>query len=715
MKQVIQSRRTGKLALKDVPTPKVRAGHILVRTRASLISAGTERMVVDFAKKSLAGKAQARPDLVKKVVDKAKKEGLVNTWRAVMARLDEPLPLGYSAAGEVVAVGAGLEGEFRVGDRVAIAGAGIANHAELNAVPRNLTARIPDGVTDEEACYGTVGAIALHAVRNMHVGLGDVVAVIGCGLIGQMAARFLTLAGARVVAIDYASDRLDLARDLGAEAVVSPDAGAADIVKAVSDGRGADAVLNAAATSSSDPLELAAEIARDRANVVMVGLTGTTFPYAAFMQKEINLTVSRSYGPGRYDTDYENRGVKYPEGWIRWTETENLAETLRLMQPDRTARLDVTSFTSHRFAIDDATQAYELVTGGTERHLGVVLAYDGTVDADRTILEKRSTPSKNDACIVGMIGAGNFARVALIPALKSDASVQLRTLATQRGASAEHSADAFGFDIAASDPDAVFDDGTINTVVVATRHDSHASLTAQGLRAGQSVFVEKPLALDLEQLNDVITALNESNGILHVGFNRRFAPQIATIVDHFHCLDAPAVINIRVNGGHIDASHWSQSSDEGGGRILGEMCHFIDLAQHLVGAAITSVDAQAATRDGSDGDDVAAHLGFADGSLASIVYTASGDTSVSKERIEMFRGGRAAILDDFQSLTLAADGKQTNQSASQDKGHKLQIAAFVKAVTNGGPAPIDEDALINVTAATIAVLDSLRSGERVLV
>ncbi len=712
MKQVIQSRRTGKLALKDVPAPKVRAEHLLVRTQASLISAGTERMVVDFAKKSLAGKAQARPDLVKKVVDKAKKEGVLNTWKAVMARLDEPLPLGYSAAGNVIAVGAGLEGEFRVGDRVAMAGAGIANHAELNTVPRNLVARIPETVTDEEACYGTVGAIALHAVRNLKPGLGDVVAVIGCGLIGQLAARFLTLGGARVVAIDMAADRLTLASQLGAEATASPD-DAPGIVSALTGGRGADAVLNAAATTSSTPLELAAEIARDRANVVMVGLTGTAFPYAAFMQKELNITVSRSYGPGRYDNDFEGRGVKYPEGWVRWTETENLAETLRLMVAQDGARLDVAPLTTHRFPIDDAARAYAMVTGGTERHLGVILGYDGSVDPSRHVLEKRPSAKGTAAMTLGMIGAGNFARVALIPAFKSASDVHLKALATQRGASADHSGESFGFDAVATDADAVLHDGAINTVVVATRHDSHAALTAAALRAGKSVFVEKPLALTLDELNDVIAALNESQGVLQVGFNRRFAPHAATLKAHFSGLDAPKVVTIRVNGGAIDGGHWTQSADEGGGRILGEVCHFIDLARFLVGVPITFVNAHAATADGGAGDDIAAQIGFADGSLGNIVYTASGDTALAKERVEVFCGGRAGVLDDFQSLTLVADGKSTNQSGSQDKGHKQQIAAFLAAVRGEGPPAIDEETLIEVSAATIAVLDSLRTGERI--
>jgi predicted dehydrogenase len=719
MKQVIQSRRTGKLALKNVPAPGVRAGHLLVRTKASLISAGTERMVVDFAKKSLASKAKARPDLVKKVLEKAKKEGLWNTWKAVMARLDEPLPLGYSAAGEVVAVGAGLEGEFRVGDRVAMAGAGIANHAELNAVPRNLVARIPDTVTDEEACYGTVGAIAMHAVRNMQVGLGDVVAVIGCGLVGQMAMRFLALAGARVVALDYAEDRLQLAQGLGVELALKPDADAARAVMDLSDGRGADAVLNAAATSSSEPLSLAADLARDRARIVMVGLTGTEFPYQTFMQKELNLTVSRSYGPGRYDPDFEGRGVKYPEGWVRWTETENLAEVLRLMVPTRASRLDVGLLTTHTFPIETAEKAYDLVTGGTERCLGVVLSYSGISDqADRTMTINavaRASSSGAGSCVIGMIGGGNFARAVLLPALKSDGAVRLKTLATARGVNAEHGADTFGFEVASSDPDSVFTDADINAVVIATRHDSHAALTAAGLRAGKSVFVEKPLALDLDQLNDVIAALNESTGFVQVGFNRRFAPQVAEMTAHFVKTKGPRVVTLRVNGGAIDGAHWTQSASEGGGRVLGEMCHFIDLARHLVGQRIESVDVQAATVAGGSGDDVAAHIRFVDGSLASIVYTALGDTALAKERIEMFAGGRAAVLDDFRTLTLVADGKSSERSATQNKGHAAQLAAFVAAVRDGTVAPIDEAELIETSTATIAVVESLRTGTRISV
>ncbi|MDB9702935.1 bi-domain-containing oxidoreductase [Rhodospirillales bacterium] len=713
MKQVIQSRRSGKLALKNVPATQVRAGHLLVRTRASLISAGTERMVVDFAKKNLAGKAQARPDLVKKALAKAKKEGLWNTWKAVMARLDEPLPLGYSAAGEVIAVGAGLEAEFRVGDRVAMAGAGIANHAELNAVPRNLVAKIPDNVSDDDACYGTVGAISMHAVRNLKVGLSDIVGVIGCGLVGQLAIQFLTLSGARVIAFDYADDRLDLALKSGAIAALKPDENASNIVQGLSAGRGADAVLISAATSSSEPFNVAADIARDRANIVMVGLTGTTFPYQTFMTKELNLTVSRSYGPGRYDPDFEGRGVKYPEGWVRWTETENLGETVRLLAPDNTARLDVASLTSHRFPLENAEDAYTLVTSGTERHLGVVLTYSGDSDPKQTVQAMRTSRPSSGACVIGAIGAGNFARAVLLPALKPLSGVRLKTLATQRGASAENGAETHGFENAATDIDSVMSDAEINSVIIATRHDSHAAMTAQALRAGKSVFVEKPLALDIDQLNDVIDAINGADGFVQVGFNRRFAPQTTKLCDHFKDTTGPKVVTIRVNGGAIEGGHWTQSSDEGGGRVLGEICHFVDLARHLVGAAISNVRADAATAEHGSGDDVIANLSFVDGSIASIIYTARGDTSLPKERIEVFAGGRAGVLDDFQSLTLAAGGKTTTLNDSQDKGHKQQIAAFVDCVTNGGAAPIDEGELVETSAATIAILESLRTGNRI--
>ncbi|MDD9878194.1 MAG: bi-domain-containing oxidoreductase [Magnetovibrio sp.] len=714
MKQVIQSRRSGRLSLKEVPAPKVKAGHVLVRTRASLISAGTERMVVDFAKKSLAGKARARPDLVKKVVDKAKRDGLKATFQTVMARLDEPLPLGYSAAGEVVAVGAGLEGRFRVGERVAMAGAGIANHAELNAVPENLLAAIPDGVTDEDASFGTLGAIALHAVRNTGAGLGDVVCVLGCGLVGQLAAQFLTLAGARAVVMDYDPERLDLARSLGAEAAVDLGGGDGEAaVGAITRGRGCDAVIIAAATSSSEPFETAAAVARDRARVVMVGLTGTAFPYAEFMKKELNIVVSRSYGPGRYDAEFEGRGVKYPEGWVRWTETENLAETLRLLAPGPPRRLNVAALVTHRFPLIEAAAAYGLIGGG-ERHLGVLLTYP---EGETKVISPNFQPASGTGagCVLGVIGAGNFARAVLLPELKRLDGVHFHTLATERGASAGHGQETFGFERASADAEDVLSAPEINAVLVATRHDSHAALTARALEAGKAVLVEKPLALDWDQLNGVIEARNGQDGrggaFFQVGFNRRFAPAAQRLAGALGAKSGPKVVLLRVNAGAIDDDHWIQGP-EGGGRLLGEACHFIDLARYLVGAPIDAVQAEAAAADGAC-DDAAISLRFADGSLANLLYTAQGDGAAGKEMIEAHAGGASYVIEDFRSFEVHGDAATAPWKGSQDKGFRGALKAFTGAVAGGATAPIDEAELIETSAATLAVLESLRTGERI--
>ncbi|CAA7622637.1 Alcohol dehydrogenase superfamily, zinc-containing [Magnetospirillum sp. LM-5] len=714
MKQVIQSARSGKLALTEVPEPRVRSGAVLVRTRASLISAGTERMVIDFAKKSLAGKAKERPDLVRKVVDKAKRDGVLATFKAVMARLDEPLPLGYSAAGEVVAVGAGCEGLFQVGQRVAMAGAGLANHAELNVVPRNLVAPIPDGISDEEACFGTVAAIAMAGLRNLAPQLGDVVAVLGVGLVGQIAQQLATLAGVRVIAIDVNAARLELARRTGAElAWKLGEPGLAEAVAALTGGLGCDGILVCAATESSEPLELAAELARDRAKVVMVGKTGTEFPYAAFMKKELQLMVSRSYGPGRYDEDFEGRGLKYPAGWVRWTEAENLKECVRLMSPALTRRLDVGALITHRFPFERAEDAYQLVTGGAEPHLGVILHYE-----EQTKAAAPSFPAPRAAaggCTLGVVGAGNFARTVLLPEFKRLPGVSFHTICTTRGQTAEHARTAFGFAKATTDLNALLADPAINGVLVATRHSNHAELTARCLAAGKSVIVEKPLALDRAQLNQVITARQDSAGFFLVGFNRRFAPltvKARALLARHH---GPKMLVLRVNAGALPAESWVNAAEEGGGRILGEVCHFIDLARALVGSPIATVQADAARVTHGGCDDLTVTLAFKDGSLATIIYTAQGDSSYSKERFECFAGGTVLVIDNFLTLTVTENGKTRTEKAGlgQDKGHRAELEAFAAAVAAGGPAPVDEAELIETSLATIAVLESLARGQRV--
>jgi len=721
MLQVIQNARGGRLALCDVPEPKVRPGHILVRTRASLISAGTERMVVAFARKSLAAKAAERPDLVRKVIAKARRDGVAAAWRAVTARLDEPIPLGYSAAGEVIAVGEGLEGRFAVGGRVAVAGAGVANHAEVNIVPAHLAAPVPEGVADEHAAFATVGAIALHAVRNANVSLGDTVAVIGVGLIGQLAAQLVRLSGGRAVALDPDAGRRELALRLGAEAALDPDAPDLDQrVAALTDGLGCDSILIAAATDSDAPMRAAARVARDRARVVLVGLTGTEFPHADFMKKELSIVVSRSYGPGRYDPDFETRGVKYPEGWVRWTETANMAEILRRLAPEaraQTAHLDVGPLITHRVPFAEATRAYDLIAGA-EPSLGVVLAYPQTPERPRAAFAPPKAAPAPGVCVVGLIGAGSFARSAVLPELARIPGVVLETVVARRGMSAERGRETHGFRNAAADEQAVLANPAVNAVLVATRHDSHARFAAEALKAGKAVLVEKPLALDFAQLNEVIAARADAKpgAFFQVGFNRRFAPLARALRAELAKRAGPKVLTLRVNAGALDPNSWAASADEGGGRIVGEACHFVDLARFLAGEPIRAVFAEAAPprRPEALSENATIHLRFADGSLAAIVYAAVGDAAAGKERIEAFAGGAAFVLDDFRALTVSEGGRTETRTGAAGKGLPEELAAFVAAVRAGGTAPVDEAELIETSGAILAAMESLRTGQRVV-
>ena len=716
MKQVIQSTRTGKLSLKEVPEPCVKAGSILVSTKASLISAGTERMVVEFARKSLAGKARERPDLVKKVLNKTKRDGVAATIRAVLAQLDEPLPLGYSAAGDVVSVGEGLEGSFHVGQRVAIAGAGLANHAELNVIPANLAAPIPDDVTYDEACFGTLSSIAMHAVRNVDQSLGDLVAVVGSGLLGQLIICLLNLSGVRVLALDYNISRLDLALQMGAEATFDLNGKREDMeatVTAISNGRGMDGVIISAASKTSEPFQIAGTIARDRARVCLVGMTGTEIPFREFMQKELSIVVSRSYGPGRYDNDFESRGIKYPEGWVRWTETDNLSECLRLMSPSQKKRLNVGALTSHKFQIKDAEKAYELVTGASESHLGVVLSYSENKQQKATSFPMPKH-NKITGCVLGVIGAGNFARSILLPQLKKMSDVTLHTVATQSGASAERTKVDFGFLHATTDMDVIFKNPEINAVIIATRHNSHADFCTRALMAEKFVYVEKPLALSRDEVNHVIDGRNQSTKFFQVGFNRRYAPFSQMIRDHLKYHKGTKFVLLRINAGHIPAENWVHAADEGGGRILGDVCHFVDLARYLVDSPILSVQADAAKISGGGCDDLNVALRFADGSLATIVYTGLGNNLYSKELIEVYSGGSVVCVENFKSFTVAEHGKLRKKSSNtQDKGFKTALKNFVSSVSNGGVAPVNESELIETSLATIAIMESLREGRRI--
>jgi predicted dehydrogenase/threonine dehydrogenase-like Zn-dependent dehydrogenase len=710
MKQIIQSARSGKLSVKNVPAPRADKGEILVHTHASVISAGTERLVVNFAKKNLISKAKNRPDLVKKVLNKAKTDGIRTTIEAVMARLDNPIPLGYSAAGTVISVGPELEGRFQNGQRVAIAGAGIANHAEINSVPANLATPIPEGVTDDEAAFGTVGAIALHAVRNLDAKIGEVVAIFGAGIIGQIAAQLLRLSGVRALVLDYDETRLDLAQKLGAEKCYNlAEHNIKNNIISITGGIGCDGILIAAATDSNKPFIMAATIARDRAKVCMVGMSGTEFPYAEFMKKEMSIIVSRSYGPGRYDEDYEERGTKYPLGFIRWTETENLAEIMRLLSPTTKNKLNVASLITHSFDISAADKAYKMILSKNDPHLGVMLHYPGAYD-ETPIKINPSTQVSNE-CVLGVIGAGNFARAVLLPELKKLPRVSLETVVARSGSSAEFAQNNFGFNTAATDAEEIIKNKQINAVLIATRHDSHADLTIRALSAEKSVLVEKPLGLSKKEITAVAEARKRSNSFFQVGFNRRFAPLVQKAHVALKNIGGPRFMIFRINAGNIPADSWLHNPAEGGGRIIGEMCHFIDLARHFAGSKIITVQASSAQNSNKTADDVTTNLLFEDGSLATIAYTSLGDPSFPKERFEIFSGSTVVVLDNFKNLSITANGSTKNYSQSkQDKGFKAELLAFTNAVSMGGPAAIDENEILETSFGTLAVLESLQTG-----
>lgn len=700
-----------------MPEPHCKSGGILVRNAASLISAGTERAVIEFAGKSLVGKAKDRPDLVKQVLDKVKKDGLAPTIQTVVSRLDQPLPLGYSCAGIVAEVGSGAE-EFAAGNRVACAGMGYASHAQTIFVPRNLSVRIPDGVTFEDASYVTLGAIALQGVRVADVRLGESVAVIGLGLLGQLTVQILKASGCRVVAIDLDPAKVELSREFGADLSVSR---ADDVLAAVAGftaGVGVDAAIVTAATSSNDPTELAGEVCRDRGRVSMVGAVKMDIPRKVFYDKELELRLSRSYGPGRYDPEYEERGRDYPIGYVRWTERRNMEAFLRLVAA---GQVTPGRLTTHRFQIGEAGLAYDILTGKTPASfMGIVLEYPTPAShrPERTIELRGSRGSRGARGKVGLgfIGAGNFAKAVLLPRFAEVSSAELVGIATATGLNGRSVGDKFGFRYATTDFRRLLEDDDVDAVVVATRHNSHAFFAEQALRAGKAVFVEKPLALDEASLEKVLAAQNESGALLTVGFNRRFSPMVQKLKAAF-ATNLPIAVTYRINAGPIPPDSWIHHPDEGGGRIIGEVCHFVDLAQHLVGTEPAEVFAYGLGGDsGALHDNVTINLRFGNGSIASINYLAGGDKTHPKELIEVFGGGTIGILDDFRRLTISRGGSRRRiRRVSQEKGFAEEVAAFARALSSGGNAPIPLASLAATTRATFAIEESLRTGRPVTV
>lgn len=733
-----------------VPAPVVRAGGVLVRTAYSVISIGTERTKLEFGRKSLLGKARERPDQVRQVLDVVRREGVASAYRKVRHRLTAFTPLGYSAAGVVVGVGEGVT-EFQVGDRVACAGAGYANHAELNWVPRNLVVPVPAEVELESAAFATLGAIALQGVRQAGAGLGESVAVIGLGLLGQITVQLLRAAGVQPIGIDVDPARVALAASQGALGVERSDA-VAERVRVATGGIGVDAVIITAATSSEDPIRLACEIARQQGRVVVVGEVPIHVPRSPAYEKELDVRLSRSYGPGRYDPAYEERGQDYPVGYVRWTEGRNLGEVVRLLG---TGALDLRPLITHRFDFADAVAAYDALTGPEGRKaLGVVLRYPeelppeprrievnvgpggarGVVDrraADRGAVPgmvsgevsgadsgtspgvaQRTAPAIPRRAVggrvgVGLIGAGGFASGVLLPQLRR-LEVEFRGVATASGLSARDAAEKYGFQYMAGSAEEVLEDPSVDAVIIATRHADHARLAAAALRAGKAVFVEKPLALDEASLEDVLDAAT-AGGLLMVGFNRRFAPATQFLHGHLARTAGARVVQVRVNAGAVPAESWVHDPAVGGGRLIGEGCHFVDLALHLAGSP--AVEVQAMALGGEDPaarlqDNVQVTLRCADGSLASVLYTSKGDVRAGKERVEVFAGGAFGVIDDFRRAEFWS-GRRSRWRGTQDKGHAAELAAFIRAVREGGPAPIALEELANSSRATLLAQERL--------
>lgn len=692
MKQVEQNYRSGVLRLIEAPVPRSGRGRNLVATRVSLISAGTEKQIIDLARSSLAGKAMARPDLVRKTLQKVRNEGLLPTVQKVFAKLDTPIPLGYSLAGTVVEAGAEAGG-YAVGDRIACAGAAVANHAEYNAVPKNLSVRIPAGVCDEAASFVTLGAIALQGVRVANPTLGERVVVMGLGLIGQLTVQLLKANGCRVLGFDPNPGRAKLALEMGADVAVSD--ALDEAVRGFTEGYGADAVIVTASSKSSTPPNQAAEISRMKGRVVMVGLTGMEIDREPFYKRELDLRLSMSYGPGRHDPAYELEGHDYPLAYVRWTEQRNMQAFLELVAEGRVTPLKLVT---HRFPIAEAEAAYKLMDTD-EPFLAILLTYPETpAPIARSIPVNASTAATGRG--TAFIGFGNYAKSVLVPALKKASKERLTTVVTSTGLSAHDAAQRAGFANAATDPQAVLDDADTDCVFIATRHDSHASLAAAALRAGKHVFVEKPLALDHEQLADVVAAAEGAAGVLTVGFNRRFAPMMIAAKAAIASRAGPIAMHYRVNAGHVPGDSWLHGA-QGGGRIVGEACHFVDALTFLAGGPPVSVSAF--RPEGID-DTVSAVLRFADGSTGTILYSSLGDTSLPKEYLEIFASGTVVRLDDFRKLHITTGGKTTTQSASaQDKGQAGLVKAFYAAARDGAAAPIPLDELVAVSEATLDI------------
>ncbi len=715
MKQLLQNMKDGQAVVVEMPVPGVKTGFALVKTAVSLVSAGTERMVVEFAEKGLIGKAQSRPDLVKQVLDKAKREGVLSTMEAAFNRLEQPMALGYSSAGTIIEMGEGMDG-FHVGQRVACAGGGYAVHAEYALVPKNLLTPLPEQVDFESAAFTTLGAIAMQGFRLAEAKLGESVAVIGLGLLGLLTVQICKAAGCKVFGVDLDPKRIDLAGAFGVEAVKRDDA--ESTAESFTKGMGFDHVLICADTTSNDPVWLAGQIARENGTVVAVGAVGMNIPRRVYYQKELKFIVSRSYGPGRYDTDYEEGGQDYPAAYVRWTEGRNMASIVQLLADKQ---MDVQRMITHRFPIEEAVKAYALITGKMEEpFLGVILKYpqDEALPISRKVdIEKAETSTVKTDMRLGVLGAGNYAKAVFLPIIRKSKQVRLDTIISSSGMSAASAGRQFGFKHASSTEVDVLDNELIDVVAILNRHHLHAAQAAHCLAQGKHVYCEKPLAITNEGLLEVMQAMKANpDSYLTLGFNRRFAPMAKKMKAFFNERD-PMHVHYRVNAGVLPDQHWLHDPAQGGGRIIGEGCHFIDFVCFMVNDIPVSVQVTALPGgDVHQNDNVTMVFEFANGAVGVVDYLSNGPKTYPKEFLEVFQQGKAARLDDFRTLTLATatDRKTIKSRLRQDKGHKSSWISFVENIGKGQRS-IPYRQLVGVTQASFAAVEALRSGEKVAI
>jgi len=699
MLQIIQDLKKGNTILEDVPAPLVRKGHVLIKTHRTLVSLGTEKMLVEFGKSNLISKARQQPEKVKQVLDKIKTEGLLPTLEAVFNKLDEPLPLGYCNAGEVIAVGEGVS-EFRVGDRVASNG----HHAEIVCIAKNLVAKIPENVSYEEAAFTVIGSIGLQGIRLVNPTMGETVVVIGLGLIGLITVQLLLANGCNVIGFDFDERKVEMAKKSGANAFIASNVDVVKMVEEYTGGIGADAVLITASTKSNDVISQSAQMSRKKGRIVLVGVIGLNIQRSDFFKKELSFQVSSSYGPGRYDEDYESKGIDYPLAYVRWTEKRNFETVLMAISRKQ---LNVNSLITEQVALKDYQEVYNNMGGAS---IASILEYNYTSDIVQNTVSGKTFSSRPGKGVLGIIGAGNFTKMTVLPALKNSGA-HYKYISSAGGLSAKSLSNKYGFEYSTTDYTEILNDKEVDIVMITTRHDMHASMVIESIKAGKNVFVEKPLALNPNELEAIISEYEKlQNPIsITVGFNRRFSPHIQRAKKLIG--NTPMNIVATMNAGFIPPDVWVQDMKVGGGRIIGEACHFIDLMVFLTGSKVSSVVMNAlGTNPEENTDNAIITLRFANGSQGVVNYFSNGSKEYAKERVEIFSQGRVLILDNFRKLKGYGFRDFSSMNTSLDKGHKNQFLQLIKQVKVGGTSLIPFEELINTTKASFAAIESLRTG-----